>query len=227
MDSIKIPPSLDGPTNDFHLVKNQYDISKHRVLSHALLSQIRNDIASVILPSWLERPPRTFGSAGHGKLKADQWRTVCTINLVVTLTRIWGSPTATEKDKVLLRNFLHLVCAVDLASKRSMSISRAKRFDQHILKYLETLRSVFDHHFIPNHHLSLHLQECLLAFGPVHAWWAFPFERFNGLLSRLNTNHKPSAFFSLTSICLARIEDHFRRDAIHLPALLLYRRGAP
>ncbi len=114
--------------------------------------------------------------------------------------------TATEKDKVLLRNFLHLVCAVDLASRRSTSTSRAKRFDEHILKYLETLRSVFDHHFVPNHHLSLHLEECLLNFGPVHAWWAFPFERFNGLISRLNTNHKPGALMFLIPINPALIE---------------------
>ncbi|KAI1784022.1 hypothetical protein LXA43DRAFT_902409 [Ganoderma leucocontextum] len=191
LDSIKIPPVLATPTNDFHLVKNPYDISKHRVLNHTLLSQIRNDIATTILPSWMERAPRTFGSASHGKLKADQWRTVCTVNLVVTLTRIWGSPTATAKDKVLLLNFLHLVCAVDLASRRTMSDARARRFDQHILKYLETLKTIFDHHLVPNHHLSLHLEECLRAFGPVHAWWAFPFERFNGLLARFNTNYKP------------------------------------
>ncbi|KAI0788085.1 hypothetical protein C8Q74DRAFT_1366864 [Fomes fomentarius] len=33
--------------------------------------------------------------------------------------------------------------------------------------------------------------ECLLAFGPVHGWWSFPFKWINGLLQRLNTNYKP------------------------------------
>ncbi|OSC99540.1 hypothetical protein PYCCODRAFT_1340936, partial [Trametes coccinea BRFM310] len=60
----------------------------------------------------------------------------------------------------------------------------------HMMKYLESLRELFDHQFVPNHHLSMHLMECLLLFGPVHAWWAFPFERFNGLLQRMNTNSK-------------------------------------
>ncbi|KAI0710497.1 hypothetical protein C8Q76DRAFT_592296, partial [Earliella scabrosa] len=53
---------------------------------------------------------------------------------------------------------------------------------------LKTLQVLFNHKFVPNHHLSLHLWQCLLLFGPVHAWWAFPFERYNGLLQNLNTN---------------------------------------
>lgn len=34
---------------------------------------------------------------------------------------------------------------------------------------------------------------CLEAFGPIHGWWSYPFERYNGVLQWLNTNYKPSA----------------------------------
>jgi hypothetical protein len=47
----------------------------------------------------------------------------------------------------------------------------------------------------PNHHLSLHLAECIRNFGPVHGWWAFPFERYNGIIQRYNTNNKMGEFF--------------------------------
>ena len=37
-------------------------------------------------------------------------------------------------------------------------------------------------------HLSLHLMDCLLDYGPVHGFRCFPFERFNGLLGTYPTN---------------------------------------
>ena len=42
----------------------------------------------------------------------------------------------------------------------------------------------------PNMHLHLHLKECLLDFGPPHAFWCFAFERCNGILGSLHTNNK-------------------------------------
>ncbi|KAI0650198.1 hypothetical protein C8Q79DRAFT_923554 [Trametes meyenii] len=179
--SILIPPVFNDATSDFHLAENEYDISKFRVLDNDTIRRLREDIATTIFPSWMERPPRNFGSPSHGKLKADQWRTACTVSMVITLTRLWGSSGVEH-----------------LATRRSMSHSRAARFDYHINRYLSSLRTNFDHNLVPNHHLSLHLQQCLELFGPVHAWWSFPFERFIGMLQRLNINHKsnqmPSTF---------------------------------
>ena len=108
----------------------------------------------------------------------------------MTLCRLWGSPDSSTKHKLLLDNFVSLICAVDLATRRSMDPDRVERFDRYMFRYLQTLRDLFGHQLVPNHHLSLHLRECLLLFGPVHGWWAFPFERYNGLLQNLNTNNK-------------------------------------
>ncbi|TFK82783.1 hypothetical protein K466DRAFT_499651 [Polyporus arcularius HHB13444] len=189
-DSIRAPKVLAYDAAEFHLSVDAPDISKYRVLSYDVLQAIRKDIPSTYLPSWLERPPANFGSPKHGKLKADQWRTVCTINMVITLVRLWSSANASEHDKKLLENFLHLVSAVDLASRRTMSEARAAAYDEHMYRYLVGLKELFDHQFVPNHHLSLHLYSCLLLFGPVHGWWAFPFERYNGLIASINTNYK-------------------------------------
>ena len=39
-------------------------------------------------------------------------------------------------------------------------------------------------------HLSCHLCSCILDYGPLHNFWLFAFERFNGLLGKLpNNNH--------------------------------------
>ena len=41
-----------------------------------------------------------------------------------------------------------------------------------------------------NHHVSLHLAEFFLRYGPAHGWWMFPFERIIGILQQVNTNFK-------------------------------------
>ncbi|KAI0323576.1 hypothetical protein GY45DRAFT_1341349 [Cubamyces sp. BRFM 1775] len=89
------------------------DEFEHTIFSGQVLEAIRRDIESTTRPSWLLKPPCNLGSASHGKLKADHWRTACTVNMVITF-----------------------------------------------------------------------------LFGPTFVWWAFPSERYNGLLQRLNTNHK-------------------------------------
>ena len=37
-------------------------------------------------------------------------------------------------------------------------------------------------------HLHSHLKDCILDFGPISAFWAFPFERFNGILESFSKN---------------------------------------
>ncbi|KAF8809397.1 hypothetical protein BYT27DRAFT_7254534 [Phlegmacium glaucopus] len=57
--------------------------------------------------------------------------------------------------------------------------------------YFTGLKTLFpEYGFHPNHHLALHLHQYLLLFGPVHAWWTFPFERMIGMLQRIPTNGK-------------------------------------
>ncbi|KAJ8456044.1 hypothetical protein ONZ51_g12274 [Trametes cubensis] len=152
---IQVPPVLAEATKDFRLVRDEYDISRFSVLDQATVTRLREDINATTFPSWMERPPRNFGSPSHGKLKADLWRT-----------------------------------SQYLATRRSTNQARIDKFDEHMREYLRSLRDLPDHQFVPNHHLSLHLKECLELFGPVHTWWAFPFEHFNGILQRLNTNSK-------------------------------------
>lgn len=189
---VRLPPVLSESTKNFQLIQDELDISRFRILDQNTLASVREDIVHTKLPSWLQSPPKNFGSVSHGKLKADQWRTACLVSLVISLVRMWGIPGATTRQKTLLRNFLDLVRAIDLATRRSMGPTRAKKFDEYMLRYLTGLQELFKEEFVPNHHMSLHLRECLELFGPVHGWWAYPFERFNGLIQNLNTNYKSS-----------------------------------
>ena len=196
-------------------------------MSGDVLAQIRRDISETYLPSWLEKPPSTFGSLGHGKLKADQWRTVCTVNLVITLVRLWSGVQVTASDHILLANFIHLVIAVDLAARRTMSPSRAQSVDEHMYAYVRGLRDLFEHSLVPNHHLALHLKRCLLEFGPVQGWRAFPFERYNGILQRFRSNNKPGMYLSYDRLLNPNEPMIERENASDFHAFLLYWREHP
>ena len=189
------------------------------VFTRDVLDLIRKDVESTTLPSWLEKIPSGFGGAGHGKLKADHWRTACVVNMVVTLVRLWGAPSASSDKLEVLKNFLHLVIAVSFASRRSMNGARAAAYDYHMEHYLRGLRTLYHHTLVPNHHFSLHLRSFLDLFGPVHGWWGFAFERYNGLLQRMKTNFKPGAlqypvllvFTTSTDLCVAEMPKTFIR----------------
>ncbi|KAF8576181.1 hypothetical protein K439DRAFT_1623040 [Ramaria rubella] len=57
----------------------QEDILKGLVLDEDMVQEIDADIAKMVLPSWVVASPSKFGSSEHGKLKADEWRTMASI----------------------------------------------------------------------------------------------------------------------------------------------------
>ncbi|KIK18256.1 hypothetical protein PISMIDRAFT_14501 [Pisolithus microcarpus 441] len=159
------------------------------ILDQSVLSEVWKDMARTTLLSWVARAPHNLGSPGHGKLKADQWRTACLINLTIMLCRLWGSDGASERDAVLLRNYLSLVTAVRWATTHSTSDQHAEIVEKHLIYYTRSTLQIFGPRaLVYNNHASLHVPECLRTFGPTHGWWAFPFERYNGILQRFKTN---------------------------------------
>lgn len=158
------------------------------------LEVIRQDIDNTLLPSWLQRAPANIGNPGHGKLSADQWRTLCTVHLPFSLIPLWTQPGAALHKKKALHNFMNLICAVLIGTARSTTSERQAHYLSFMQAYLRGLKdkSLFSNvKLVPNHHIALHLPEFLKRFGPTHAYWGFPFERYIGMLRRINTNCKP------------------------------------
>jgi hypothetical protein len=163
------------------------------------VDELRIDIRNFVTPSWLTSIPTNLGEPSHGKLKADQWRTLGTVYLPVSLVRLWASPsnddpqaaTPTASRQKLLSLTLSLCSAINIASSRTTSRKKASLYTKYMTEYLEGIRSIMpDYQFRPNHHMALHLSEYLLLYGPVHGWWTFPFERLIGLLQDIPSNFK-------------------------------------
>lgn len=175
---------------------NPFDRTSNKpkpLLNQKTLGIIQKDIASLVLPSWITRPPHDFGSPSRGKLKADTWRTVCTIALPISLTRLWST---IESKRARLDNFMDLVQGVILATSYTISPKSRHVCLALFMHYQEGLLKLFPkmHRDLPNLHASLHLPQLLDQFGPVHGWWAFPFERLIGRLQAVKTNWKMGTF---------------------------------
>ena len=154
----------------------------------------------MITPSWLTSIPDNLGEANHGKLKADQWRTLGTTYLPVLLVRLWDSHKSmddhhSQQYTKLLSVTLSLVSAVIVASSRTTSREKANLYFYHMTNYVTGLRELFPRYkFCPNHHMALHLGEYLRFYGPIYSWWAFPFERLIGMLQRIPNNFQNGMF---------------------------------
>jgi hypothetical protein len=175
------------------------------VLGSDTLREFWFDMSKTVLPSWVSPGPRELGSARAGKLSADQWRSTCTIHLVVTLVRLWGNKPKSDRFHLMLQNFLQLVSATKLATMRSVSESQIVDFESTMHQYLLGLRELFPRISIsPNQHLSMHLGKILRDFGPAHAWGTWSLERCNHKFQEINTNKRfgrSSHFATLCAIC--------------------------
>lgn len=170
------------------------DVGLGKVLTEEEINQIRADIAATSAPSWVTSVPSNLGSPSHGKLKADQWRTLGITHLPLSLIRLWALESNTQqskKRKEVLGVTISLISAVVLASSRTTSLAIATAYLHNMKAYMEGIKKLFpQYQFRPNHHMALHLHEYLCWFGPVHGWWTFPFERLIGMLERMPTNFK-------------------------------------
>lgn len=166
------------------------------VFTKVEMEAIWKDLDEMVTPSWLGSVPKELGQASHGKLKADQYRVLATTYLPVSLVRLWGqdemdpSPRATRR-RALLESTMTLFSAISIATARTMSRERAGQYLWHIQSYIGGLKRLFpEYEFLPNHHMALHIYDCLLRFGPAHSWWTYPYERVIGMLQRIPTTGK-------------------------------------
>ncbi|KDR74679.1 hypothetical protein GALMADRAFT_42003, partial [Galerina marginata CBS 339.88] len=139
------------------------------------LSKIREEIAVTLRPVWQAALPDTFGSPEHGKLKADQWRTVMEFDIPVSLIRALAlrKPTGHIGEDARFHQF------------------HAEKYTFYMRRYLAGIRTLYPDYILkPNHHYALHIPDILTLFGPLHGTWAFFLERLIGRLQKMNTNCK-------------------------------------
>lgn len=165
-----------------------------RVFTTEEMEAIWEDLENVVRPSWVTKVPTTLSSSGP-KLKSDQWRAVGSLYLPISLIRLWSDVNPDDERSVWRGELLHLTMllfsAVAVITSRITSPQNAAEYVKLMLSYRQELKRLFPTYKTHSvHHTALHMGDFLLMYGPVHGWWAFPYERVIGMLQRIQTNHK-------------------------------------
>lgn len=88
-----------------------------------------------------------------------------------------------------LRCWQTFVLACQYLCTPVLSKSYIIKADLLFVKFGERFERLFGNKAVtPNMHLHCHLKECVTDCGPVHAFWCFSFERFNGILGAMQVN---------------------------------------
>lgn len=170
----------------------------HEPLTNAEINEIQAHLRAIKRPTWNRGPPTNLGEAEHGKLKAEQWRSAIEFDLPVILHKMWGprnspaevSETSLRREK-LAHSTMLLAIAIRWGTSYVTSEYHARQYKEYMRAYQTCLKTIFpEMEWRPNHHASLHLDDFIRRYGPMHGWWMFPFERVIGCLQKTNTNHK-------------------------------------
>ena len=102
------------------------------------------------------------------------------------------------------------VLACRILCKPFLSIDDIQKADLLLLDFCKSFEKVFGpQHVTCNMHLHNHLKDCLLDFGPIHVFWCFSFERFNGAFGYFHTNNRAVEIQFMRKIMTAKFCDSF------------------
>lgn len=174
---------LIDPMHNFYLgtAKHVIKVWKEKgLIRQEHLNIIQSRIDELNVPYGVGRIPYKIGSNFSG-LTADQWLNWTNIYSLYTLrdvvpTRDLDCWSLFVRASVLLRQYTISMKDIDGA-------------DEKLLEFCKIFEALYRKEYCnPNMHLHAHVKECVLDFGPISAFWAFPFERFNGILESFSKN---------------------------------------
>ena len=148
------------------------------IISQEALGTMESQLKSFRVPPEIGRIPSHLAFNGF---TADQCRSWITIFSPIVLKGV-------IPDNYLCC-WLLFVKACSILSSQVLSqedINSADLFLLHFCKSFEQLCG--GKYCTPNMHAHLHLRDCIEWFGPLHSFWCYSFERFNGMLGMYHTN---------------------------------------
>ncbi|EFP80095.1 uncharacterized protein PGTG_05320 [Puccinia graminis f. sp. tritici CRL 75-36-700-3] len=186
--------STEPDNADYLAPGEEFDVPMTQaVFDSDLPAYVNQRLNRIRLPTSISRGIPILGQASYGKLKADEWRNLFTIQLPLCLIPLWNRQDAYQQ--ALLKNFCHLVSMVNIALKRTMTSDQIAQYCLYNRAYLESTLKLFpDLPLTTNHHMSTHIAEGLERYGPVRASWSFPFERFMGQVVKSCHNNRIGVF---------------------------------
>ena len=149
-------------------------------LDNHKLEIIQKRLSSISVPFDIGRLPNNIAS--RSTFTAHQW-----MNWTLYLSVFCLHGLLPQTHIECWRSF---VLACRRLCKKSLTDNDITVADLLLMQFCKRIHALFGHKFVtPNMHLHNHLASCIRDFGPLHAFWLYSFERYNGLLGNLPTNN--------------------------------------
>ena len=180
------------------------------ILSNTDLATIQKRVNAMKVPSDIGRIPHKIEHAFYN-FSADQYKNWVMHYSIICLHGMLSSEH--------LECWRHFVLACRYICQPVLKPEDVRIADALLLKFCSRTELLFGKDVItPNMHMSCHLRECILDYGPLNHFWLFAFERFNGILGQLPNNNKSietqmmKHFIADTEIFRVPIPTEFKDD---------------
>lgn len=152
------------------------------ILNESSNNHIQDIVNSFSTPPDVGRIPYKIAS-GFSSFTADQWKNWITIFSLVALKEV-----IPDQHYQIWRVFVQ---ACLLISSRAITHTKVMHLDSLLISFCKQFEQIYGADACtPNLHLHGHLKECYLDYGPSGSFWLFAFERLNGILGSVCTNHQ-------------------------------------
>ena len=152
------------------------------LLSESNFDLIQSSVDKFVVPADVGRIPHKISSK-FSSFTADQWKNWTLIYSCTILKPL--IPDVHYKCWCTFADACQLMCS------RAISQNGISKLDSLLLSFCQTFEELYGaSSCTPNLHLHCHLKECFLDYGPASAFWVFAYERLNGILGSVLTNHR-------------------------------------
>ena len=151
------------------------------IISESQFELLQQRVDCITVPPDIGRIPYKIRS-GFSFFSADQWK-----NWVVYFSLIAMRGTLSSD---VLDCWRHFVQACRVLSTKQISLDKVLLGDAHLMQFCKRTQRIFGKESItPNMHMHCHLRSCIFDYGPLHGFWLYAFERYNGLLGAMPHNN--------------------------------------
>ncbi|KAG8735077.1 hypothetical protein FRC10_011013 [Ceratobasidium sp. 414] len=141
-------------------------------------------------PKLAKAPPKEFATISHGKIGAEEYKSLALVSFTITLIRLWGQ-VGMGALRERLEHFLHLTVAIRVLSFQTISESDVQAFEHYYAIYLNALKKLYPTcSVVPTQHSGLHIPYFLRCLGPGARFNENLAEMFIGMLQDFPTNWK-------------------------------------
>ena len=161
------------------LAKHTIQIWKDKkILTANDFSLLQRKVDIMVSPSKIGRVPRKIDS-GFSSITADEWKNWILLYSVFALHGVIGDSH--------FKCWCYLVDSCIILCQTVVTATQINIAHTLLLEYCQLFETLYGpESCTPNMHMSCHLRECLLDYGPFMSFWCFPYERYNGILEGIS-----------------------------------------